>query len=105
MGHYIKQCPLEATGEWYCYICKIITNHNANMCTKSDNQNSKSLNTSLVMAVVDQEVEVLAGLLTIEKASEVNPGDLPKPTERHSVSKLFHQRVEIIRSHKHDKQV
>ncbi|CAD6216046.1 GSCOCG00011254001-RA-CDS, partial [Cotesia congregata] len=29
-GHYVKQCPLAATSEWYCYICKVITDHNTN---------------------------------------------------------------------------
>lgn len=40
-GHYVKQCPLAATSEWYCYICKVITDHNTNSCPKNeDSQNS-----------------------------------------------------------------
>ncbi|XP_057660607.1 uncharacterized protein LOC130896474 [Diorhabda carinulata] len=47
-GHYIKQCPLEATGEWYCYICQVITDHNANTCTKYDAASQSSRNSDYI---------------------------------------------------------
>lgn len=42
MGHYIKQCPLETTGEWYCYICQTITDHNTNTCQKNEATSTNS---------------------------------------------------------------
>ncbi|XP_074096483.1 uncharacterized protein LOC141525762 isoform X2 [Cotesia typhae] len=44
LGHYMKQCPLITTGQWYCYICKAITNHNAKTCINYETGTQKSSN-------------------------------------------------------------
>lgn len=40
----MKKCPLIETGQWHCYICKVITNHNANTCTNYEAGTQKSSN-------------------------------------------------------------
>ena len=37
VGHFMDNCPLNSKGDWYGYLCKAITNHNANTCSKNTN--------------------------------------------------------------------
>ncbi|XP_044587076.1 uncharacterized protein LOC123266743 [Cotesia glomerata] len=63
------------------------------------------LTTDVVVVVVEVEVEVL--LEEVRSSKEVlvaNPKNTPNPSRRRSKSKQPHQRMEIKRNHKHDKQ-